>query len=144
MSVSSSIDIKLAPIVSPINIITKLLEYGWTPDDNGIVSYLPLGDVDSYEWKRENIKFPDLLEIIKEKMQGNETIGVVLTWKDTGIGGEFLFWNDGSVSINLSIRRKLIDSISNITDVNWYLTKLITALNVQETKIVSITYEEHV
>lgn len=48
MLVDASIDIKLAKMqnckITSVEIIKRLLKFGWTLNDNGKVSYLPLGD----------------------------------------------------------------------------------------------------
>lgn len=125
--------------------ITRLLDFGWTFNDNGEQSYLPLGDKD-FDWCRGEINKEELMGILSKKEHQNETIGVGLTWKDTGIGGMLLLFNGGKMSITLSINRKIIDNnqACALTDVNWYLTKLIPPLSQGDMVIESISYYEHV
>ncbi len=151
MSVSSSIDFKLLQgkenQISPINVIQKLLNYGWTLYDKGKISYLPIGDNGDFEWQWEDISLDSIMQVLSKKEHQKEVIGIVMTWRDTGIGGTFLFWTDRTLTINLTINRKMIvnDLYSiNITDINWYLEKLLPVFHKGDILIDSFTYQEHV
>jgi len=133
--------------MSPVKVVQTLLDNGWTLNDHGQVSYLLVGDRDDFDWQRQRIEMATLMEVLKQKEQRGELIGVVMTWKDTGIGGNFLIRNDGWVSVNLSINRKCIDrseDIGAITDVNWYLIRLLPAFQRNGLLVQSFSYEEHV
>lgn len=147
MSISASIDVKLKEregnIVSPMLIIKKLLHYGWTFNDSGRVSYLPLGDSDNYDWQFENIDTQSLIAILDEKEKKGEVIGVSMTWKETNIGGSFLFFKNGEVSISLIINRKLLDNMRH-TDVSWYLKRLLPVFNQEDgIELQRFSYEEY-
>ena len=130
--------------MSSVELIQRLLNFGWALNYNGKVSYLPLGDNDEFSWRAESISSESLLVILNEKEQRGELVGVVLTWKDSGIGGNFLVYNNGTLSISLSINRKLIEDIkSGITDLNWYLVKLIPVFSRDGWQVESFGYEEH-
>lgn len=153
MSVSASIDIQFVQKendrMSSIAVLQKLIQFGWTFNDYGLVSYLPIGDNDDYDWQREDISIDSIMNIISVKEQNRENIGVVLTWKDTDIGGQFLLWNDGNLSINLTINLKRLEGIDEsknikITDVNWYFTRLIPAFKGKELSVESCRYQENV
>lgn len=144
MSVSASIDIRLGnrkdvPI-SKTQLIKQLLDFGWTLNDCGEVSYLPIGDEDRFDWQRENISTESLMVTLGEKEKRGELIGVAMTWKDTGIGGAFLLMENGEVSVCLTNNRK---SLEGITDVNWYLAKLLPAFSQNNLIVESFSYEEH-
>lgn len=152
MSISASIDIKFVQCennsISSIAILQKLLQFGWTFSDYGMVSYLPVGDNDDYDWQRENISTDSIMKILSIKEQKKENIGVVLTWKDTDIGGQFLLWNDGNLSINLTMNLKRLDGIDeinniNITDVSWYFARIIPAFIDKELSVESFSYHEN-
>lgn len=149
MSTEASINIRLfdkkSKGISSIKVIQKLMNYGWTLNDNGKISYLPLGDIDEFDWKNENISIESLENILIQKEKRNEIVGVVITWKETGVGGTILFGESQSFSINLSINRRMLndEKMIKITDVNWYLTKLLPALNEDELVVESISYEEY-
>lgn len=148
MSVSAKIDIKLASHqsrkVSPTIIIDILFNSGWRFEDHGEVCYLPYGDNNNFEWKRDNITQGDLLLILKEKERLGELIGVVITWQYTRVGGNLLFFDDGTISMALNINRRLVYTNQlGITDINWYLTKLLQPLCVEGVKYESYSYVEH-
>lgn len=109
------------------------------------MSYLPLGDDDDFDWQRDNITVDSLLKVLREKEQKGELVGIVMTWKDTNIGGEFLLRNDGRIFVNLSMNLKLIESGMKIqiTDLNWYLIKLLPAFSQDDLQVESFLYEEH-
>ncbi|MBN2908792.1 hypothetical protein JQC72_04550 [Polycladomyces sp. WAk] len=54
MSVSASIDIHLVSRngerMSTVKVVQTLLDDGWTLDDHGQVSYLPVGDRDDFDF----------------------------------------------------------------------------------------------
>lgn len=107
---------------------------------------MPIGDDDKFDWKSEKISFESLVQIIEKKERIEEIIGVILTWQDTGIGGQFLFRCNGIISVNVTLLRKLISSNSNveITDINWYLTRLLNVFNEKVMQVEHFSYQEHV
>jgi len=130
--------------MSSIKLIQRLLNYGWDLNDNGKVSYLPLGDNDEFAWRAESISSESLLAILNEKEQQGELVGIVLTWKDSRVGGDFLVYKDGTLSISLSINRKIIEDVEGeITDLNWYLVKLLPVFKCDGWQVKSFSYEEH-
>lgn len=148
MATSASIDIKLSKpngsMITPSELIRKLLEFGWTLNDNGKMSYLPVGDEGEYDWKEADICLSSIIEIIEKKEKLGETIGIVITWGDTGIGGSLLIWSSQEISLNLSINRKVFGDINStkITDVNWYSTKLLPALYQNDILVETFTFQE--
>ena len=147
MSVSASIDVKFitseAKGGSIVDIVKGLINNGWKLNDNGKVSYLPVGDSDDYNWVTDSISIDELMNILDEKERRNESIGVSLTWGDTNIGGTLLIWDKESLSFNLSINRKMIDKSSiGVTDVSWYLGKLISGLISERLKVVSFSFQQ--
>lgn len=148
MSVSASIDVKFVTSdtkgVSVVAVVKGLINYGWTLNDNGQVSYLPVGDDDDYNWVSESISLDELINVLNEKESKNESIGISLTWGDTNIGGTLLMWDKASLSFNLSINRKVIneDAGLGITDISWYSEKLIAGLANGGLKIVSFSFEQ--
>jgi hypothetical protein len=118
------------------------LAFGWSFNYDGAVFYLPIGDNDAFDWQRDEISDDALFDSLKEKEKNGELIGVTLIWKNTGIGGEFLFRLDGSMSIILSINRKKVEQ--GFTDINWYLSRIIPALTAGNINIESFEFSEHV
>jgi hypothetical protein len=148
MSVSASINIIVAKneqqSIFAARIIEQLLSYGWSLNDYGQMTYLPVGDQGDYNWQSEIISKEKLIKIVGEKEKNNEVVGIVLTWKDTNIGGDLLVWKDGSLSFSLSVNRKILneDISINVTDVNWYLEKLLSGLNAGHFSVMSFSFEQ--
>lgn len=151
MSVSASIDIKLIQRQTnelfSVKIIEKLLDYGWNFKSEGSVSFLPIGDKNNFDWQNDDISLDSLINILENKEKADEIIGIVMTWKSTKIGGEFLIVENKKISISLSINRKIIDDDTvnlRITDVNWYLSRLLPAFSQDDILLDSFCYQEHV
>lgn len=147
MSVSANIDLRLAfpnkPETFMMTDIQLLLSFGWSFNDGGTATYLPVGDNDNFDWQRVAISDANLLDILWKKEKSGELMGVAMTWQNTGIGGEFLFFQDGLISLNLSINRKKIKGYK-YTDINWYIERIFPALNKDQTRIESFSYSEHI
>lgn len=139
MSILAGIIINFSEENNTLDLIDALRCYGWCCNDNNIISYLPLGDNDKYDWKTEGIdNWNFVSSIIEKKILANEMVGISLTWKGSVIGGEFLFDASGSfLNIGLSINRKLI-SDSNDTDFKWYIERLTNAFNEKAIKLKNI------
>ena len=145
MSRFSSIDIMLyGKRKKIVELISMLLNYGWTLNDYGRVSYLPIGVNGKYDWASDDISKCDLISLIKLKEDIGEQVGIVMTWKDTLIGGQMLFYSDMKISFILSINRQEISNTNRFTDVTWYLEKIIPALASIDVNIESIKWDEHV
>lgn len=140
MSVSASIDIGLSKNhgkqKSAVEIIKELVKFGWNLVHDEYVSYLPIGDKDDFNWQAEkSMRFETLTKIIEAKEQAEEIVGIIMTWKNTDIGGTFLFWPPkdklDTFSMNININRKTISLSDNyaITDFQWYIPKLLVPLN---------------
>nr|WP_174506364.1 hypothetical protein [Acinetobacter sp. Marseille-Q1620] len=140
MSVSASIEIQFTHINS-IDIVLLLLNSGWTFEDNGHQSYIPIGDNDEWDWRWEHLKNNELLDILKIKQNLREVIGVGITWKDSERGGELILNNDNSLILNLTNNRLV--SKSTVTDFDWYLEKIVNVFNSNAIFIESIKCYEY-
>lgn len=140
MSVNASIEIKFYEI-KPIDIVVLLLKAGWVFNDNGLQSYIPVGDEDEWDWKWEELTDEQMLFILKTKQDLNEIIGVGITWSDSNVGGELLL-TQNSLIFSLSNNRLIGDS--SVTDFNWYLDKIVNVLKLNKIKISSIKCEEFI
>ena len=149
MSVQASIEIGLSKYPqdykSPIELLKILLHGGWTLNDHGGISYLPIGDNDDFDWViQAQISQNELMQILEEKEQKNERIGIVLTWQETNIGGSFMFESSNEISISLTINRKIVcgENSFKMTDGNWYLLRLLPLFHENNIKVCSFTFEE--
>lgn len=130
MSRSSWLDLDLyGREFDPLVILKILLEHQWTIDDYGRITYLPLGDNDEYAWESVPLtEEQSVMNILRTKDKHGELIGITLLWSESKIGGSFLIdRNDRSVSVSLNTNRKEHDDYP-ITDIAWYLGKLIPPL----------------
>ncbi len=147
MSIDASLELHCQYKDKNVDEIVKLLTYiGWTIFDNdGKITYLPLYDNDEFNWKKEEISEDTLLKIILEKVENQETVGIVLHWGRTGIGISMLFQSFNDILISLNIHRKTIVSgdLSSPTDVNWYVENIIIPLRKFGCIIESYKFEEY-
>ena len=148
MSVSASLEIKLShrlgQQISPLNIVELLRRFGWSFRLEGRVSYLPVGDIDDFNWTNEALSDDALLSVLQQKEITGEIIGVAMTWRDTEIGGQFLFARQSTVSINLNINRIVLASCAPLTDVSWYISRLAPAFSSCDIILEALEYYEHV
>ncbi|WP_160117930.1 hypothetical protein, partial [Lacrimispora sphenoides] len=83
-------------------------------------------DDDDFDWQENQINKDAFAEIVEQKEQAGEIIGVGLTWGNTDIGVILLIYTNYQLSFSLTINRKKLQS--NITDFNWYLEKILPCL----------------
>lgn len=130
MSISASLSVILAnrcnQSLSSVKIINSLLNNGWHLEKNNKIYYLPLGDDDDFDWQENQINKDAFAEIVEQKEQAGEIIGVGLTWGNTDIGVILLIYANYQLSFSLAINRKKLQS--NVTDFNWYLEKILPCL----------------
>ena len=130
MSISASIDVSILKNdiynFSAKDLLLEMIDKGWKTRKNNKICYLPLGD-ELFDWIEEEISELDLMKIILKKEQNNEIIGIVLFWEDTDIGISMLIFQNCQVTFNITINRMKLDNVSNIdiTDINWYIKKII-------------------
>lgn len=142
MSISAWLEIKSIDNIQPIVLLNKLIQLGWIFSDNGLKTFLPLGDNDNFDWQSENVYSDYLFDIFRQKFIQNELIGVVMTWSETMIGGEFLVCSEGRLNISLSLNR--LTTIAGITDVNWYIDKIIPVFNDLHYEVELISFNQHI
>jgi hypothetical protein len=99
---------------------------------------LPLGDNGKFEWRAVSVRErQNVLDEIKKKQQLNEIIGVVVTYKDSLIGGELLILPSKSqISFSISINRKKLEN--RITDFQWYEDRILPWLRTFKSDIDSV------
>ena len=107
MSIFATIEIQLIEKIdihnSTLDVINNLIQFDWSVYHNNYIGYLPIGDQDNYNWQdAKDIEFKLLQKIIFEKEKRNEVIGLIMRWKDTEIGGAFLFHSVHKLSVTLN------------------------------------------
>jgi hypothetical protein len=148
MSVQASLDLNFQDYdkaITPINLITLLLNNGWSLNDNGRISYLPIGDNYDFDWIiSSQISKDELMMMLEEKEKRNELIGIVLTWKNTNIGGSILFYPSDKISFVFNINRRILHGLDNfkMTDFNWYLSRILPIFNKNNIPLKSFVIDE--
>ena len=132
MSMTSSVTVRYGSEskVSPSFVIRLLLDGGWLLDDNGAITYLPLGDKGEFNWATGLLtNINEVFETIFQKEKNGELVGVVLTWNNTGQGGSLLFYEDQFI-MNCTVDRKIVSKNWSVkcTDFTWYLERIIPCL----------------
>ncbi|RZF53644.1 hypothetical protein EXE30_06625 [Acinetobacter halotolerans] len=142
MSISSGLYVKIVSNDnSPMEILELIYQAGWNFNDHGLKAYLPIHDNDDFNWNFDAISDEELLLILNHKNSLREMLGVVLTWRDSNIGGEFLLDFEGGITVSLSINRQIL--LENITNVNWYLERIIPFIKLGDFEIENIRFEEY-
>lgn len=148
MTIQASIEINFSTFHQD-HVITKLIQMlldgGWTFNNEGNASYLPIGHNGISDWITDaDISHDELMEILQEKDYRNEPVGIVLTWSNTNIGGAFIFKPNEKLSISLILNRKIMQRLDNIeiTDFNWYLTRLLPMFYESNIEIYNFSFSE--
>ena len=141
MSISASINITVGSELSTKKIIKIFTSHGWSLIEDGKTTYLPLND-DMFDWKSEEISLDLLWNIINQKEKSGELIGIIMWWKKTKIGITILIHSDFSLNISFDVNRKKINP-SDITDVSWYLERIIFPLQNNGCIIESFSFEQY-
>lgn len=128
-----------------IDVITMICNAGWTYyNENKFVRYLPLGDDDEFGWKSDLISDGEIYDLIDDKQQENELIGLEMYLDKSDIGITILARNTKEILINLDINRKTIDdSRDSFTDVGWYFYNLLKKIQSKGCAIDYICFEEY-
>jgi hypothetical protein len=103
--------------------LDALLAHGWATKGSGWF-VVPLGE-DISEWRAAEMGPQELHLLLRSKHQAGEPFGVRLWWSATEIGGEFLFFPDGSLVLSPSMNRVLL--AGRTTNVSWYLERVLSA-----------------
>lgn len=147
MSRSSSIDIRYySSVATSCEVLKLLLRYGWNLDDYGEITFLPMGDDDRFDWMSLPYTMDNqrhVLQLLEAKERAQELLGITLQWENSRIGGTVLFYPDQSFSFMATINRRTLPMLE-VTDVNWYLHKLLAPLLENNVGVELIQWSEHV
>ncbi|WP_160676550.1 hypothetical protein [Clostridium sp. C8-1-8] len=145
MSVSASITVQLGKRsnekISAIQLINAFILNKWRVHDNGKALYLPLGDDDHFDWQCNKISEEELMSIFHKKEDRGEKIGLLMLWDNTDVGVELLISSELELMFSLSVNRKTIGN-GSITDVNWYLERIISLLKNNDYIIEAFSFEQ--
>jgi hypothetical protein len=120
MGLVASIDIKFNQTYSFDKIIEELISNHWLLNDNGKIIFL---DNNDYDWKESNFVNQEIvLNGLKNRFDNNNIVALNFLYKGV-TGGNFIFINNHTISINLNINRKKIDG-TNHTDFSFYIFSL--------------------
>lgn len=125
MTVQASIKIVLSKEYDPLELIEGMISYGWSHNFDGRLTYIPLSDIDCFDWKiADTSEWDNVKAIIRKKIEKCEPIGIILVWMNSFIGGEFLFYpQEKKILIALSVNRATV-SDGRQTDFDWYSERL--------------------
>jgi hypothetical protein len=144
MARSSWIQIECASRISALEALTGLLASGWSLDDHGQINMLPLGDTDQSNWTGLNLEERErAFDIIGQKEVAEEVIGITLSWPANGIGVNAHFRPDGTIWFSLLINLRTLEK-SEVTDVSWYLRRIIPPLVASGARIERIGWDQTV
>lgn len=127
------------------DIINLFNELGWKYyDDEKKVEYLPLGDDDDFDWQKRFLEENELKELINNKQDKYERIGLSLYYENSKEGLTLLAKNTKEIVINLNINRRTIENNrESITDIGWYFNNIIQKFKERECSIDYIKFEEY-
>ncbi|MBQ9902667.1 MAG: hypothetical protein IJM51_09850 [Clostridia bacterium] len=129
---------------SVTDFIKLLSSLGWSYyDDDNHAEYLPVGDRDSFDWQLGEITESGLYAIFDRKLRREETVGLVLYYRDTGHGITLLAADTSEILLIPNINRKTLDGDEDsVTDVNWYSEKIFQKLLWYDCGMVGFKFEE--
>ncbi len=126
-----------------VDVISLLKKIGWGINNcDDLVEYLPIGDIDDYDWQCSNITENDLYDIINFKQDHKEFIGLNLFYNCTEAGISILANSTSEIIIDLNIYRKTF--ADNTTDFSWYFQHIIIPLRINGCIIDNITFNEDI
>lgn len=145
MSVSASLNLRVTShkgaLISSNDMLKFIINGGWNIRKNGKIEYLPLGDGDMFDWKTGELSDKELYELILGKERSGEIIGFIIYWGNMDIGGSVLLHSPNEISISLLINRQKIND--NITDVNWYITKILPCFMNDSIRVESWSFSQY-
>lgn len=129
-----------------IDVINLFGELGWKYyDAEKNIEYLPLGDHDDFDWQKKFLSENELLELINNKQDTFERVGINLYYENSGEGITLLAKNTKEIMIDLNINRRTVENNrESITDFGWYFNNIIQRFKEKECPIDYIKFEEYV
>ena len=139
-------------ITSLGHILSCLFDHGWDLDLHGKIRFLPEGGRDEFAWKEIDVaKKEEVFGVINGKEKAGEIAGVVIFHSKHQVGAQLLAFPPNSIEgkeirridLILDANRRKLENALNLTDVSWYLPRLIPALLEAGLIITSVHWEEN-
>lgn len=129
-----------------IDVINLFNELGWKYyNDEKNIEFLPLGDDDDFDWQKKVFLVDELNELINNKQDMNERVGMNLYYENSDVAITLLAKNTKEIVIDLNINRKTIENNrESITDIGWYFNKIVQKVMENGCIIDYIKFEEYV
>lgn len=128
-----------------IDVINLFNELGWKYyNGENSIEYLALGDINDFDWQKKFLSENELEELINNKQDRFERIGLNLYYENSNAGLTLLAKNTEQIVISLDINRKTVrDDRESITDIGWYFNNIIQRLMERGCPIDYIRFEEY-
>ena len=128
------------------DVIMLFKEIGWNYFDlERTVEYLPIGDIDDFDWQKEHLSELEILNVINHKQDKLEQVGINLYLQNSEVGVTLLAKETKKIIIDLCINRQTLDSTrESITDIGWYFANMIQKLQKRGCPIDYIKFEDYV
>ncbi len=134
MSIQTSLDLKLVnknyDKLELLEVLIILEMKNWSMQKNGETLFLPIDDDGDYNWTKDRLTLVELENIISNKVDNKETIGIALYHEVDSVGVEVLYFSEGYLSFLLSTNVKYLFTSRDgrIVDANWYIKELVAPL----------------
>ena len=125
------------------DIIAAFRKIKWNASNyDGAVEYLPIGDIDVYDWQTSILTESEIDEIINYKQDNDELAGIHLFYACEKAGITLLVSSTSEIMIGLDIYRKVCKD--NTTDLAWYFHHIIIPLRMNGCMIDHISFNENI
>ena len=125
-----------------LEVLKIFQQIGWCiHNPQGKVEYLPVGDVDEYDWQCDEKSESELYDIISKKITSKEQIGINLFYCNGAEGISLMACNTSQIILSITINRKTIKG--KYTDMAWYLQNIIYKFLDIDVRLLSYKIEEY-
>lgn len=125
-----------------LEVLKIFQQIGWRIyNPQGKVEYLPVGDVDEYDWQCDEKSESELYDIISKKITSKEQIGINLFYCNGAEGISLMACNTSQIILSITINRKTIKG--KYTDMAWYLQNIIYKFLDIDLRLLSYKIEEY-
>jgi hypothetical protein len=117
------------PLDSVHELIVVLMESGWRLGCGDQIMYLPVGELD-YDWAIAPKSLEKrVFEVIRQKDDLREEVGLDMVWMDTSSGGTMRATSgQKELSLSVDIHRRSLSDCDGLTDVSWYIERFVAPL----------------